>query len=96
VSDIVSAAGGGAIGAAFMAGVNWATSYFKGNRNGNGNGSNGETKAREMGTIVSDLNHVKSSVDELKRAANENQLRIGELAGNVNTLTQLITKHFKL
>lgn len=82
--------------AIFILGANWAKSFFADGKKPNGNGKDVEVKAREMGTIISDLGHVKIAVDELKRAANENQLRIGELAGNVDTLTRLFTKHFKL
>ena len=74
-----------------MLGVQWATKYFKGT-----NGKDGELKAREMGSLTSDIKYLTCAVEELKRAANENQHRIGELAGNVNTLTNLITKHYKL
>ena len=96
MSDIISGGASGGIVAIFFLGANWAKSFFSDGKKPNGNGKDVEVKAREMGTIISDLGHVKIAVDELKRAANENQLRIGELAGNVDTLTHLFTKHFKL
>ena len=90
MSDITSGGAGGIIGAAFSAGVIWASKFLK------GNGSKDmESKAREMGIISAELAHLKTAVDALNRAATENQERIGELAGNVQSLTAIITRHFK-
>jgi hypothetical protein len=89
-SDLISGGASGGIVAIFILGANWARSFLK------PNGSrNEEAKAREMGGVVADLAHVKAAVDELKRVATENQSRVGELAGNVDMLTKLITNHFK-
>ena len=91
MTDVVTAAGGGAIGAAFMAGVQYAKSLF-----GNKNGGNKEAVARaaEIATLIANVSHLTAAVQELKTAANENQKRIGELAGNFTTLAAVIGKHY--
>ena len=93
MTDAVSAAGGGVVGAAFMAGVTYAKSLF-GGKNGTGGNKEALARAAEIATLIANVAHLTAAVQELKTAANENQKRIGELAGNFTTLAAVIGKHY--